>query len=380
MRVRVGSIKMKSSLWMQPAAFNRTTTAYTDKETKRMIADLVIGNQLYIKRAECNHTKDYITRAFANVGVVKDVEFNSKTNERGQKYNGAIVTFEKWHAGQATKCLFEQLATSDDVQFHHNPRYYWVIMQYRPHAAPSIPAPAPAAAIANQYVHFGNELDAWMEKSMQMDASAEAKDWMRFLIMQFHATQQKVQRWYGDGMEMQIRETRNEILRKELESQQLLLEHALEHRMDEVRQENEQLRMENEDLRAQLRDAENILAYLVDSADLVPEPEVALSVSSSGNIAVVPCPTLEPLSDTTAPDAAPDAAPDTLASMPALELAPHMQTFLSANYFCTSPCHISRFPSPPALNRERIMEFNVTSHDPTSPFTLPIESILSIVA
>ena len=128
---------------------------------------------------------------------------------------------------------------------------------------------------------------------MQMDASDEAKEWMRFLLMQFHAMQQKVHRWYGDGMEMQIRETRLDILQKELEYQQLLLEHSLQHCMDDVnernqelQQENDKLRQENEELRTQLRDTESMLAF--HEAPPTTEPTPTASTSSA------PIPTTEP--------------------------------------------------------------------------------------
>jgi regulator of replication initiation timing len=383
-------------------------------------SDLTIGNQIYIKRAECNHTKEYITRAFAPVGIVKDVEFISKTNDRGQKYNGATVTFEKWHAGQATKDLFEQLAKSDDVHFQHSLKYYWVIMSYRNYTSAPVPPPLPEPKLANQHIFFGNELDAWMEKSMTMDASDEAKEWMRFLLMQFNAMQEKVKRWYGDGMEMQIRETRLEILQKELEYQQLLLETALQTCLDEVKaknnellDENEALVIENADLRSQLRDAQNMIAfYEAEATTTHPQHTVPHTVPHNTPIKHTADHTDHPLAsspssiataDTTEPafadartrasthtsfatldafatvadeDADGDAdEPEihlttpprrvpTYPPLPALELAPHVHTFLY-NIITT------RFPSPPALSRERIVnDFTLPNSEPCSPFTL----------
>lgn len=358
-------------------------------------SDLTIGNQIYIKRAECNHTKEYIARAFAPVGVVKDVEFISKTNERGQKYNGATVTFEKWHACQATKSLFEQLANSDDVHYHHNPRYYWVVMSYRNYTSAPVPPPLPEPKLANQHIFFGNELDSWMEKSMSMEASDEAKEWMRFLLMQFHAMQEKVKRWYGDGMEMQIRETRLEILQKELEYQQLLLETALQTCLDEVKaknnellDENEALIIENASLRSQLRDATSMVEFYQaeDKHETTPPTDDFVHVDAEAT-ATSSSPSDTDATDTLLSDPHTADAMDTDDSddtdiaiilsrpprhsatavyppLPALELAPHVHTFLHSVIS-------TRFPSPPALSRERILnDFTLPANEPCSPFTL----------
>ena len=44
---------------------------------------------IYIKRAECSHTKNYIINAFYknDYGIVSDVKFIKKTNDTGKEYN-----------------------------------------------------------------------------------------------------------------------------------------------------------------------------------------------------------------------------------------------------------------------------------------------------
>lgn len=86
---------------------------------------------LYIVRAELNHTEEYIKNAFMrkNIGTIKNITFISKENQRGQKYNGVIVDFDKWFDNNISKSLFENLIKSDvdSIQFYHNINQFWYI-------------------------------------------------------------------------------------------------------------------------------------------------------------------------------------------------------------------------------------------------------------
>lgn len=88
---------------------------------------------IYIKRAECSHTKNYIINAFYknDYGIVSDVKFIKKTNDTGKEYNGAIVTFEKWFINSKVTTLFNLINESKDgtAKIIHNSYYnkYWIV-------------------------------------------------------------------------------------------------------------------------------------------------------------------------------------------------------------------------------------------------------------
>jgi hypothetical protein len=95
---------------------------------------------LYIKRAELNQDEDYIKNAlenFNNIGIVKNVSFISKTNEKGNKYNGVIVNFEKVFLEVDLFQLVEQFETNDDKtgKIYHNDFRYWIVQEYIQHSA-----------------------------------------------------------------------------------------------------------------------------------------------------------------------------------------------------------------------------------------------------
>jgi hypothetical protein len=87
--------------------------------------------KLYIKRAELNHNEEYISNAFSYIGVVKNIKFISKTNEKGENYNGVIVYFERLHLQQdKLTTRLEELKTKKTMKFYHNNCYYWIIQEY----------------------------------------------------------------------------------------------------------------------------------------------------------------------------------------------------------------------------------------------------------
>jgi len=88
---------------------------------------------LYIKRAEMNHTKNYIVNSLLinNYGNVKDVTFIKKTNDNGKIYNGAIVIFNSWFSNSKVSDLFKNMNESIDgtAKIIHENYYnkYWIV-------------------------------------------------------------------------------------------------------------------------------------------------------------------------------------------------------------------------------------------------------------
>jgi hypothetical protein len=88
---------------------------------------------LYIKRAEMNHTKNYIINSLFsnNYGKVKDVTFIKKSNDNGKEYNGVIITFDSWFLNSKVSDLFKNMNESFDgtAKIIHDNYYnkYWIV-------------------------------------------------------------------------------------------------------------------------------------------------------------------------------------------------------------------------------------------------------------
>jgi len=89
--------------------------------------------KFFIKRTELHHTADYIKNVFSDIGVVEKVDFISKQNDKGQKYNGAIV--ECTTLTYSPKCtnILKQLENPQEpfVKLFHNTKYFWLIGKHK---------------------------------------------------------------------------------------------------------------------------------------------------------------------------------------------------------------------------------------------------------
>jgi hypothetical protein len=91
---------------------------------------------LYIKRAELNHDEEYIKNALEIIGDVKSVSFILKTNEKGHKYNGAIVHFNNMNIGPNLYQIVEQFETNEEktAKLYHTEYRYWIVNEYIDHS------------------------------------------------------------------------------------------------------------------------------------------------------------------------------------------------------------------------------------------------------
>lgn len=83
-------------------------------------------NQIFIKRVELHHTEDYIKSILGKYGDISNIEFIPKSNERGQKYNGALITIE-YNYSNACKKFLENLEKLDLTKIFHNNKYFWLL-------------------------------------------------------------------------------------------------------------------------------------------------------------------------------------------------------------------------------------------------------------
>lgn len=101
-------------------------------EAKKPINEI----HIYIPRVEIHHTEEYIRTTLADNMVIDRIEFTPRQNEKGQKYNGAVIIVTQWLSLYATAPspeyneIFQTLVAGREYKYNHNPRYHWVLTRY----------------------------------------------------------------------------------------------------------------------------------------------------------------------------------------------------------------------------------------------------------
>jgi hypothetical protein len=101
-------------------------------EAKKPINEI----HIYIPRVEIHHTEEYIRTTLADNMVIDRIEFTPRQNEKGQKYNGAVIIVKQWLSLYATAPspeyneIFQTLVAGREYKYNHNPRYHWVLTRY----------------------------------------------------------------------------------------------------------------------------------------------------------------------------------------------------------------------------------------------------------
>jgi hypothetical protein len=101
-------------------------------EAKKPINEI----HIYIPRVEIHHTEEYIRKTLADNMIIDRIEFTPRQNERGQKYNGAVIIVTQWlslyESAQSPEYneIFQSLAAGREYKYNHNARYHWVLTRY----------------------------------------------------------------------------------------------------------------------------------------------------------------------------------------------------------------------------------------------------------
>jgi hypothetical protein len=101
-------------------------------EAKKPINEI----HIYIPRVEIHHTEEYIRKTLADNMVIDRIEFTTRQNERGQKYNGAVIIVTQWLSLYESASspeyneIFQSLAAGREYKYNHNARYHWVLTRY----------------------------------------------------------------------------------------------------------------------------------------------------------------------------------------------------------------------------------------------------------
>jgi hypothetical protein len=88
--------------------------------------------KIYLPRVE--HDKDYIANAFRHYGTIEDIIFMPKTDNNGNTYNGAIVSFNDWNMNYSDAVdLLEYVKAdhTDSYKFYHYKQKFWYVNEYK---------------------------------------------------------------------------------------------------------------------------------------------------------------------------------------------------------------------------------------------------------
>lgn len=161
-----------------------------------------MSKQIYIKRAELHQDAYYIETAFQrnNYGLVKNVQFISKTNDHGDSYNGVIVTIDSWYKSTNVSNLFEQFITNKNGigKMWHANHSYWLVIEYKKNEPmsivsdldidPTLPDNLRISHLENAIKTFSIQM-AYLQKQNEhnekriMDyEDKESKEWMNLLL------------------------------------------------------------------------------------------------------------------------------------------------------------------------------------------------------
>ena len=214
---------------------------------------------LYIIRAEIYQSKEYIMNALhtQGYGKAKSVEFYSKENERGQKYNGAVVYFEKWYMNKQTEQLLTKIVDSDEtaVIYHSRPKY-WNVKEHRQPVAQTV-------AIEKQD-ESETQLAQMVEKMSIGEKNTYYEDVINSLKMQLLLEQKKSEKQEQLIMEYEEKHDKDWYQNMKLHSKIQDLEIELSVQTEEnysLREINEELENEVKHLEHELYDCENMVEY-----------------------------------------------------------------------------------------------------------------------
>jgi hypothetical protein len=217
-------------------------------------------NILYIKRAEENHTKEYIIDKFSSnmCGKVSDVKFIEKHGVNGQKYFGAIVYFESWFTNSNNERLLQEMNTSENgtAKFFHDTynRKFWHVMIHKE---------------KEQYKQNESVLSKLDESLDDKERANKLEEIVKTLEAQLILQKMNCQR-----QEIEITNLQHEIDMHNLRNNNLIYEHNLE-----IEEKNKEIEMwktltnnahelfeyekeEKEKVELEYRDNESIINYL----------------------------------------------------------------------------------------------------------------------
>lgn len=180
---------------------------------------------LYIKRAQANHNKQFITQAFEDneIGKVKDIRIIKKNTDFGE-YNAIIVIFECLYMNSNVTKLLEEMEKSDDgsvkFTFDEKKGKYWHINIYK--------RPIPEYVENEEITELNNREIKNKKKLTDKERIAELERIVHSMMVNAYYVSLKEQKYKLRIEELEHDNTRAYLVNLELENRNRYLEEEVE--------------------------------------------------------------------------------------------------------------------------------------------------------
>ncbi len=84
---------------------------------------------LYIPHVFPNFDKEYVIKAFKNIGEVSQIDFVAKQDRNGRNFNAVYVHFKKWFANKKAEAFYESVVNEKkEARLYHDEIWYWIVL------------------------------------------------------------------------------------------------------------------------------------------------------------------------------------------------------------------------------------------------------------
>lgn len=84
---------------------------------------------LYIPHVFPNFDKDYITKAFKDIGNVSKIDFVAKQDRNGGNFNAVYIHFNWWHTNKKATAFYDRVVDeSKEARLFHDEPWYWIVL------------------------------------------------------------------------------------------------------------------------------------------------------------------------------------------------------------------------------------------------------------
>jgi hypothetical protein len=84
---------------------------------------------LYIPHVFPNFDKEYVSKAFKNIGEVSQIDFVAKQGRNGNNFNAVYVHFKKWFTNKKALAFYDSVVDeSKEARLCHDEPWYWIVL------------------------------------------------------------------------------------------------------------------------------------------------------------------------------------------------------------------------------------------------------------
>lgn len=84
---------------------------------------------LYIPHVFPNFDKEYVAKAFKNIGEVSHIDFVAKQGRDGKDFNAVYVHFNKWYTNKKASAFYNSVIDeTKEARLAHDEPWYWIVL------------------------------------------------------------------------------------------------------------------------------------------------------------------------------------------------------------------------------------------------------------